>query len=173
MRTDSFRDRLSDGAMLLTGLAIGAGAMYIFDPKTGSGRRSAAAQKIIRGTRVSSRWLAGKSSNLANRMWGSMAELGSSLRDHSRNIPDDQLELRVRAQLGHVVSHSGLLHVRARDGNVEITGNVLPGEREKIEHRLRETRGVRKCHINVKEGPEQQRVVPMQGRLGQRQMTGT
>ncbi|HYH00964.1 MAG TPA: relaxase/mobilization nuclease domain-containing protein [Terriglobales bacterium] len=50
------------------------------------------------------------------------------------------LEERVRAQVGHVVQHFKLA-VEARDGHVTVTGEVLPGEKQKIADRLREIRG--------------------------------
>jgi hypothetical protein len=172
MAKGGFRDRMGDTALLLTGLAIGAGVMYVFDPEQGGRRRADAGQKAIRGGHVAGRWIGCKSIDLANRAWGAVAELGSSLRDRSRNIPDDILEARVRSQLGHVLSHPGAIAVQTDDGQVTISGNVLPGERAKVEDRMRKTRGVQKCNIQVTEqSPEG--VPELQGRSRWQRKTGS
>jgi hypothetical protein len=153
-------------AMLLTGLAIGAGAMYVFDPEQGGRRRSHAGQKALRGGHVARHWIACRCADLGNRAWGAVAELGSSLRDRNRSIPDDILEARVRSQLGHVLSHPGVMSVEVHDGQVTISGNILPGERSRIEDRIRKTRGVRNCTIHVFEREASEGILDLQRQSG-------
>jgi len=150
-------------AMLLTGLAIGAGAMYIFDPEQGCRRRAYAGQKAMHGGHAAGQWITGKSADFAHRAWGAVTELRCSLRDRKRSIPDDILEARVRSQLGHVLSYPGAISVHAHDGQVTISGNVLPGERSRVEDRIRKTRGVRNWNIQVVERQVIERIPELQG----------
>lgn len=150
-RNQRYRNRASDTAMLLTGMAIGAGVMYVFDAESGAGRRAKAGQKLSRGGHALGRWFTGGSMDLANRAWGAVAEFGSVLRERNQHISDDMLDARVRAQLGHVLSHSGDVEVRVRDGEVTIAGEIPADERNRIEKRLRKTRGVRAFHLDVRE----------------------
>jgi hypothetical protein len=62
------RDRLGDPALLLTGFAIGAGAMYIFDPEAGAGRRAAVSQTVVRGGSAGKR-LGTKAADAARGAW--------------------------------------------------------------------------------------------------------
>ena len=173
MANSGFRDRMGDTAMILTGLAIGAGAMYIFDPEEGSRRRAQAGQKAIRGGHVAGRWIGRKTIDLANRAWGVGAELSSKFRDRTRDIPDQQLEARARAQLGHVLSHPGAIEIRAQNGVVTVSGDVLEGERAKIEERLRKTRGVHNCNLEVREHAGPGDISSLQGPSRSQRKTGT
>jgi osmotically-inducible protein OsmY len=64
-------------------------------------------------------------------------------------VDDSELEERVRAQLGHAVSHPGSLEVIVRDGAVTVLGQVLRGEYDRIRKRLEQTRGVRDLDMQV------------------------
>jgi hypothetical protein len=90
-----------------------------------------------------------RSRDLMHRTAGSLAEIRSSIRDRRTDIPDDILVDRVRSQLGHVVSHPGLLEVIARDGWVCVKGPVLRTEVDKIQNRLAKIRGVRDCRLEL------------------------
>src|SRR5947209_2757342 len=149
-RSMSFADRVLNTMTLLTGMAVGAGIMYLFDAHAGGRRRSLVRDKMIHGLHLGGRYAGKQSRNLLNHIWGSAAELASSVRDRASVVPDEILEQRVRSQLGHVVSHPGLIAVRAGDGEVTVSGIVLPGEEPKIRRRLEQTRGIRECHIDVR-----------------------
>jgi hypothetical protein len=84
-----------------------------------------------------------------NRATGGLAELRSSLRDHGRTFSEEQLVSRVRAQLGHVSSHSGLLEISVEDGLVVVQGPVLRSEVQKIRERIRKIRGVKEYRLNL------------------------
>lgn len=173
MSKNRFRDRMGDTAMLLTGFAIGAGAMYVFDPEAGAGRRAAVGQKVVGGSRTAGRWMGSKTIDTANRAWGAVAELGSRWRDRGHVIPNDQLEARVRAQLGHVVSHPGALAVSSQNGDITISGDVLEGESSRIEERLKKTRGVRTCNLDVREHAALNDIPSLQGGSRWHGKTGT
>jgi hypothetical protein len=143
------RERLDHTMTLVSGMILGATAMYMFDANRGARRRAYARDRVIHAGHLLGRGLRKRSKDWVNRALGSVAELRSSIKDKMATVPDDQLVDRVRSQLGHVVSHSGLLQVEARDGCVLISGPVLVGEVEKIRRRLAETRGVKECVLDV------------------------
>jgi hypothetical protein len=159
------RERIDHSVTLLSGMALGAGLMYVFDPRRGAQRRAQARDKLIRGTRFLGCYLDKRSRDLANRSFGAIAELGSSIRDRVRSIDDEVLVERVRAQLGHVVSHPALIHVDASDGRIRITGHILDGELDKIRTRVARIRGVKECDLRVDahSQPELERVSGLQG----------
>lgn len=97
--------------------------------------------------------------NLGNRAIGQVAEWRSSIRDNSRTLDDETLVSRVRAQLGHVVTHPGSLAIRADHGVVTIGGPVLDHEIHKIRDRISKTRGVRECRLEV-DSPQSRGSVP-------------
>lgn len=152
-----FRSNLS----LLTGMALGAGVMYIADPQSGGRRRALVRDKINRGAHLAGRALWQQACDLRNRAWGAVAEKRAHMRES--DIDDRTLEQRVRAQIGHVVTHAGAIQVEAREGCVVVSGPVLRGEGDKIRRRLEKTRGVRACEIRVEEHDSQAGIPGLQG----------
>ena len=147
------RERLDHSVTLLSGMIIGATAMYIFDEHRGAKRRSYARDKLVRAAHSVGRGARKRSRDLVNRAVGSLAELRSSLRDRMKTFSDDQLVDRFRSQLGHVVSHSGLLEIKALDGCVIVRGPVLEREVEKIRNRMQKIRGVKECRLELEPHP--------------------
>lgn len=145
----AFRERIEHSVTLLSGMVIGASTMYILDQHRGAARRAQARDKLAHASHALGRSISRQSRNLLHRAGGSIAELRSKVRDRRRGISDDQLVRRVRSQLGHVVSHIGLVDVRASDGHVRVSGPVLPSEVDKIRHRVGKTRGVKQCELRV------------------------
>lgn len=143
------RERMGHTLTLLNGMIIGAMVMYVFDEHRGAKRRAYARDKLIRAGHLVGRTIKKRGRDLMHRTLGAMAEVRSSIRDRSAEIPDDILVDRVRSQLGHVVSHPGLLEVSARDGCVLVRGQVLRNELDKIKARLAKTRGVRECRLEL------------------------
>jgi len=157
------RERLEHTTTLLAGMAIGAGLMYIFDESRGTRRRAEARQKLAHVARLAGRSIDKHSRDLANRIAGSVAELRSSIRDQRRVVDDDRLVERVRAQLGHVISHPALLDVGASAGFVTVRGPVLPAEVEKAEHRIRKIRGVKDCRLELEPRENLDRISGIRG----------
>lgn len=157
------RDRFDHTMTLVSGMIIGATAMYIFDANRGARRRAYARDRVIHAGNRLGRGLRKRSKDWVNRALGAVAELRSNLKDRMDTVPDDQLVDRVRSQLGHVVSHSGLLRVEARDGCVLVSGPVLVGEVEKIKRRMADTRGVKECVLDVEPHASLDRISGQQG----------
>ncbi|MGC2745342.1 MAG: hypothetical protein WA672_19400 [Candidatus Angelobacter sp.] len=143
------RERIDHTLTLLNGMIIGAMLLYVFDEHRGARRRAYARDKLIRTGHLLSRMIRKRSLDLMHRTVGSLAEVRSSIRDRGAEIPDDILVDRVRSQLGHVVSHPGLLEVSAHDGCVSVKGPVLRSEVNKIQNRMAKIRGVRDCRLDL------------------------
>jgi len=143
------RDSLSHAVSLVAGAALGAGVMYLLDPDRGTRRRALLRDKAVRGANDLAFYGNQRLRDLGNNLYGSVAEVRSKLRDRMRPIPDEILEERVRAQVGHVVSHPGALEIVVQDGVAYISGPVLGDEVEKINDRLGATRGLRNWKLYV------------------------
>jgi hypothetical protein len=135
--------------------------MYLLDPGRGAWRRSHIRDRFIRAGRVLADRADKQSRNLANHLRGAVYEIRAKF--HEERVADEVLIERVRAQLGHAVSHPGSLEVRAEDGRVIVTGPVLRGERQKIEDRLRDTRGVCDFDLQVMEHESREGIPGLQG----------
>lgn len=152
---------LRDSLYLAAGAGLGAAVMALLDPARGARRRAFIGQKFTRGFHVAGREAWKQAKNSRNHVVGAVAEQIARARDRS-SIDDQVLEERVKAQIGHVLSHHRI-QVTARNGHVMISGEVLPGERRKLEDRLRVTRGVRRCTLNIREHDFGAQVPHMQG----------
>lgn len=111
---------------LLTGLALGAGAMYFFDAAQGVRRRKLAADQLnhlIHGC-VHDFDVAWR--DLKNRVQGTAAEARRAL--NFSEVPDEVLVQRVRAQLGHYTTHARSIEVQSSNGHVVLRGPVSGGE---------------------------------------------
>lgn len=156
--SNSFNRRL----YFLLGAAFGASVMALVDPGRGARRRSVLRDKMQHGINVAGRETWKQVRNLGGNMKGAIAERRSAARDARVIFDNEQLEDRVKAQIGHVLSHFSV-EVKARDGHVVISGPVMRGERQKLEDRLRETRGVRGFELQVTEHDRPEGVPSLQG----------
>ena len=144
---------------------MGALTMYICDPARGARRRSYVRDKFVHAGRTVADRADKQARNLANHVKGALYEIRAKLTGERR--PDDDVLIeRVRAQLGHVVSHPGFLDVRVNDGCVVVSGPLLPGERHKIEDRLGNTRGVCDFVLQVMEHESRESIPGRQRQSG-------
>lgn len=137
--------------MFIFGAIAGAGLMYLLDPRGGARRRALIRDQVLHVGR-SARMYGGKLARRAkNEVRGGIEEQKAWWRERDERIDDDVLVERVRAQLGHVLSHPGAVHVTANDGTITLRGLVLHGEIRKVCDRLEATRGVRNYNIELGE----------------------
>ena len=88
---------------LLTGLGLGLGIMYVFDPDQGRRRRTLLGDQLRRAVR-----------RTGNRI--------------EANMPADPLVERVRAALWRVTPHARAIDIEARKGTVRLFGPILADE---------------------------------------------
>jgi len=143
------------GGSFVTGLIAGGMSLYLLDPdKCGHRRRILARDKSIRGVHVASRFIDKAVRDIQNRIRGLFAEAWARLRE--REIPDDVLVRRVCARIGRVVSHPGVIAVKARHGVVELSGPILEDEVAPLLKTVRSVRGVREVddHLETHKTPD-------------------
>jgi hypothetical protein len=132
------------------GALVGAGLMFLLDPRGGGRRRALIRDKVVRGARVAREYADKRSREVINRARGTVEESKARTRDRA-GIPDPTLIERVRAQIGHVVAHPSSVEVSAENGLVILRGAVRQGEISKLRERLEHTRGVRDYRLELSE----------------------
>jgi hypothetical protein len=128
---------------LMRAAALGAAAMYLFDPDRGRRRRAIARDKARSGVHQGTQFLSAARSDAAARMQGLRAVARRFRRRSSAPADDRVLEARVRARLGRVVAHPHAVHVAADDGDVRLSGPILKSEHTPLVVATRLVRGVR------------------------------
>lgn len=126
--------------LLLGGIGLGAGLMYIFDPDRGR-RRRATARDAARHIANAFDDAVGKTSrDLSNRAQGLVAELDSVFR--CEEADDDVVAARVRSKLGRAVSHPHAIQVAVNQGRVTLSGQIMASEVDQLLKRAWSVRGV-------------------------------
>ena len=124
----------------IKGIGVGAALMYFFDPERGTRRRALVRDQAIHTTAQLGKTVDSASRDLTNRAGGLMAELQAFF---SVETPTDvRVVERVRARIGHVISHPMKVQVSARYGVVTLGGSVLTSEVSALLQCVTGTRGV-------------------------------
>lgn len=148
------RKHSSSTGALLAGLGLGAALMYILDPRRGARRRALLRDQANSALRTGRREFRRRAEDLKHRAEGAMAELRGRLRERKDGaIDDDRLTERVRAELGHKVSHLSALEVRARDGIVTLAGRIPREELPDALATVRKVRGVEQVRDELQVQP--------------------
>ena len=117
---------MNKGLRLLSVAGTGAGLMYLFDPDRGKRRRALLRNKAIHISRLANDAAGKTGRDLRNHLRGAAAGLESVFM--TGEVADDVLVARVRSKLGRVVSHPGAIEVKAVDGLIILTGQILTKE---------------------------------------------
>ena len=126
---------------LLTGLGLGAGWMYLFDPQVGKRRRSLLRDQCVSSINHTTCWFDKALRDAGHRLEGILAEAQCMF--DSSTPSDETLVERVRATLGHVASHPRLIDVHVAQGRVTLTGHAPADETPGIVSCVSSVRGVR------------------------------
>ncbi|HYG70341.1 MAG TPA: SRPBCC family protein, partial [Anaeromyxobacteraceae bacterium] len=125
----------------VSAFALGAGLMYLLDPRRGASRRAALKSRAAHAVRATEALVESGARDLEQRARGGVASAASRLR---RDDADDGVVAeRVRARLGRHTSHAHAIHVAVRNGQVELTGPVLSSEWQRVVDGVKRVRGVR------------------------------
>lgn len=123
-----------------SGIGLGSGLMYFFDPDRGRRRRALVRDKTTGVVRDTSDVIRKASLDIKNRAKGIVAEARSLVT--RQEIPDDILQARVQTKLGRLVSHPHAVEVTADDGEITLRGAVLASEVEQLVRGISSMRGV-------------------------------
>ena len=162
----------SERLMLWTGvgLGIGAGLMYLLDPDRGHRRRALLRDKAVSTAHKIENSFGRTVRDLDHRARGLAAEARAAIRPDSV-VPDDILEARVHAEIGHVASHPGAIHASCTNGAVLLAGLVLKDEAEKLRTAVRHVKGVERVTDWLCEAETPEHISSLQGgveRIGRR-----
>jgi uncharacterized membrane protein len=161
-RTPKWRLLLANPAASLAfvgGIGAGAAAAYLFDPARGRRRRAIAGDRARHLARTELRFLCKAARDSKNRARGIAARMR-----WGREAPDDDLlTARVRAELGHHVSHAGAIEVAVHDGVVTLRGPIMRDEIPDLVRAIRRVRGVLAVQDGLEPHDHDERVPSLQG----------
>src|SRR6266496_1508910 len=132
---------MNKGLVLLSGIGVGAGLMYVFDPDRGGRRRALMRDKVESAANQATDYAERMSRDIRNRAQGLAAETAAIFNDEE--IRDDVLVERVRAAMGRVPVHYGALKVAAAKGIVTLSGEALANELSPLRAGISSDRGVK------------------------------
>jgi uncharacterized membrane protein len=138
--------KVNKGLGFLVGIGSGAALMYVFDPISGTRRRSIARGKLQHAEVALSHELDKARRDITHRGRGLVARSFWSLwaRAFQRTPVDgDKLIARVRSELGRLVSHPRAIQVSTAAGWIILNGQVLEHEADNLLRRIGKVQGVR------------------------------
>lgn len=125
----------------LSGMAVGAAAMFLLDPQQGRRRQALARDQARHFSRTATGFTEAGLRDLGHRARGLAAQAAGLMR---RDMVDDVvLVQRVRSALGRVASHPHAIWVTAAAGCVTVGGPVLASERSALLQCVGSVHGVR------------------------------
>ena len=133
--------RVSTALALIMATGAGAALMYLLDPDRGARRRAMLRDRVGSTLRDAEGRLGESRRDLANRARGLLAETRARLTPE--DVDDQVIVGRVRAELGHHISHPGALEVSSERCVVTLAGSVLADEVDTAVEVTRKVRGVR------------------------------
>jgi hypothetical protein len=125
----------------ISGFSLGAGVLYFFDPDVGRRHRAMLRDRFLSSTRGVGQHLQTTARDAAHRTQGLVAEARARLRHE--DVSDSVVLERVRAHLGHVVSHPHALEIVVRDGRVTLRGPILSRELQPCLNCIEDIPGIR------------------------------
>jgi uncharacterized membrane protein len=125
---------------LITGVVVGASAMYLLDPDRGARRRSLLRDQGVHAGRRVGDAFAATARDAGNRTRGTAAALRARFRTDQPG--EEVLHERVRSSIGRVVSHPGAITVVVTGDRITLTGQVLTDEVDPLIHAVAQVRGV-------------------------------
>jgi uncharacterized membrane protein len=156
---------------VLFGGALGALAMYFWDPHSGRRRRARTRDKVVHAGRVLDRARRVTTRDAQQRVSGLIAGTRRLLGAQVEEVGDAVLVGRVRAALGRVVSHPHAIDVFVNGGHVSLSGPVLAHEARLLLRCVRGVSGVRAVSDGLTLHEDASHISALQGgvpRSGQR-----
>lgn len=147
---------------LLAGAAVGAATMFMLDPDRGRRRRKQAGQAMRRLGARTEGWLAEGGRDAGNRWQGVLAQW-RRLAGQGAAPTDEQLQARVRARLGRIVSHSHAVTVDAVQGCVTLGGPILAHEKPALLADVARVAGVRELRDQLEAHEHADGIPSLQG----------
>jgi BON domain len=136
---------------MLKGAALGAAAMYFYDPGDGRRRRALLRDRAIRTVHETTEEIERRQRHLFNRSHGLLSRFWARLRPEE--VSNEVLEERVRAALGHASEAASSIETKVEDGRVELKGTVSPHEHMRIVREVKHVPGVKSIDDDLHDQP--------------------
>src|SRR5690606_7738551 len=144
----------------LTSALVGAVAMYYLDPDMGRRRRALACDQMESKRRHANRYARKVSKRASNRLHGLTAKVRGGM---PAPESDRQLEERLRARLGHVISHPRAVELVVNQGEVALTGNILTADHSRLLGEISRMAGVKAVDDRLQTHEEAGTIPQLQG----------
>ena len=160
-------------ALAVSGIGVGAGLYYFLHPDRGERRRARLRRQVIRLVEECGEAAERTAHQTGSQWWGLLHSLRSLARGRD-TVPDEALEVRLRAKLDHLVKHPSTLEISVEDGVVTLRGPVLAEEEDELLDAVSDIRGVReiKNRLMIYESPEEARIDSIEGGMEDRNHDG-
>ncbi|HEY5883631.1 MAG TPA: BON domain-containing protein [Pyrinomonadaceae bacterium] len=145
----------------VTGIGLGAGAMFLLDPDRGRRRRALIRDKAVNLSNTGKDALDKTARDLRNRATGVIAETKARL--SQGHVPDEVLVDRVKAAMGRYPVHDRAVYVEADNGIVILNGDTLVDELGIILEATSAVRGVKEVVNNLNVHPTAGGISSLQG----------
>lgn len=136
--TGTSRHYWTAGLALAFGAALGAVAMYLWDPQRGKARRARWQEQAAGKARDLVEDLAAQAEDALNRARGAVAKLGAAVASHQAD-PDSVIAARLRSRLGHITRHAHAIQTEVVNGVAILQGALPEDEHQRV---IAEVRGV-------------------------------
>ncbi len=153
---------IRQGAIVLGGIGLGAGLMYLLDPDRGRRRRATARDQMVEMLHEAADTFQKGVRDLNNRVSGRLIGAASSLIPDK--VGDDVLVERIRTALGHAVAYPQAITVSAVEGQVNLAGHVLREDLPRLMTALGKMRGLRSVTDQLTVHEKAGEVADMQGK---------
>lgn len=120
---------------------VGAGLVYLLDPKLGRRRRAILRDKGVHFSRIIGRGVKITGREIGHRFQGVISKGLRVFR--KRSVIDNVLLQRVRAELGRAMTNPSGIKVNAMNGEVTLSGHVFQHEYRPLVKRIQRIAGVR------------------------------
>src|SRR5215471_4663415 len=125
----------------LTSLGVGAGIMYVADPREGRRRRARVRDTAVHAAHAMNSTAGMTVRDVEHRASGLAARFFARIAGRPSPV-DDVLVARVRSRLGRLVSHPGAIEVTAANGVVRLSGPMFESELDQLLSGIAEVTGV-------------------------------
>jgi gas vesicle protein len=133
----------SASAVAVSAIACGVGAMWLFDPARGRGRRAWLGQKATRAVNETGRFMRATGRHFRNKAKGYYHETSGYVGDVANSVSDSQLVESVRSAIGRAGDFASSITVTAQNGRVRLCGQCISDQVMRVLDLVRGTPGVR------------------------------
>jgi len=164
---------MNDLLKTLAAVAAGAAAMYYLDPQAGARRRAQVRDKAVALSHDAGDRAQAKGKRVADRVKGLLMRARRPFAASAELGDDAQLHERIRARLGHVVSHPKAIELSVADGAVCLSGNVLVHDVGRLLSTVSAMPGVRSVDNRLSVHEDAGKVPELQGKGRVRRADGS